>query len=391
MLGRVHAVAASRSARTAERSRLRRLGDILLGKTVTLLLAALAVGLGVATFMLLARGTPLGCGPDVGVGMVLANLSCCCCSARCSRAGSRGSGSSGGAARPARGCMCGSSLLFSVVAVAPTIVVAVFATAFFHFGIQAWFNEPVRAALNESLQASRGYLEEHQNNIRSVALEMANDLARAGRVLTVDPDAFAEILANQTALRGLTEAVIYEPVTGQVIASAGAARGARRRAAAGLGDRARPRPATSPWCRARTTPGCARSCSSNSTPPLMLMIGRPIDPQILDHMVRTEKAVAEYERLDQNRSWLQIAFAWIFALVALLVLSAAVLIGLVMANQIARPIGAADPRGRAGARRRSCGARARGADRGRDRRPVARLQPHDRPARRPADRADGRL
>jgi two-component system nitrogen regulation sensor histidine kinase NtrY len=56
-------------------------------------------------------------------------------------------------------------------------------------------------------------------------------------------------------------------------------------------------------------------------------------------MSRTEQAVSEYQRLDQSRSWLQIAFAWIFAVVALLVLLAAALIGLVMANQIARPIG----------------------------------------------------
>jgi two-component system nitrogen regulation sensor histidine kinase NtrY len=77
----------------------------------------------------------------------------------------------------------------------------------------------------------------------------------------------------------------------------------------------------------------------DSTPPLMLMIGRPVDPSILEHMSRTEQAVAEYQRLDQDRSWLQVAFAWIFATVALLVLLAAVAIGLVMANQIARPIG----------------------------------------------------
>ena len=77
----------------------------------------------------------------------------------------------------------------------------------------------------------------------------------------------------------------------------------------------------------------------DSTPPLMLMIGRPVDPSILDYMTRTEQAVSEYQRLDEDRSWLQIAFAWIFAIVALLVLLAAVLIGLVLANQIARPIG----------------------------------------------------
>jgi two-component system nitrogen regulation sensor histidine kinase NtrY len=56
-------------------------------------------------------------------------------------------------------------------------------------------------------------------------------------------------------------------------------------------------------------------------------------------MQRTEQAVSEYQRLDHNRSWLQIAFAWIFAIVALLVLLAAGLVGLIIANQIARPVG----------------------------------------------------
>ena len=78
-------------------------------------------------------------------------------------------------------------LLFSGVAVAPTILVACFAVAFFHFGIQAWFNDPVREALAESLQVSRGYLEEHRDNIRAVALEMANDLNRAGMLLAGAP------------------------------------------------------------------------------------------------------------------------------------------------------------------------------------------------------------
>jgi two-component system, NtrC family, nitrogen regulation sensor histidine kinase NtrY len=325
-------------AATEQRSPLRRAADILLGKYVTLFLAAAAVGLGIATFMLLARGSPLAAGPRVGVGIVLANLSVLLAlgavlAGRVTRVWVERRRGSAGSRLHVR-----LVLLFSVVAVAPTIIVAVFATAFFHFGIQAWFNEPVRAALTESLRASRGYLDEHQENIRSVALEMANDLARAGSMLSVDPDAFGEVLANQTALRGLTEAVIYEPVTGQVMASAGLF--------SGLGIEPAPSWATE---RARTgdvavVPAADHTrvravVQLDATPPLMLMVGRPIDPQILEHMVRTENAVAEYERLDQNRSWLQIAFAWIFALVSLLVLSAAVLTGLVLANQIARPIG----------------------------------------------------
>ena len=128
-----------------------------------------------------------------------------------------------------------------------------------------------------------------------------------------------------------------------------------------------------------------------STPPLMLMIGRPIDPTILGYMQRTEQAVSEYHRLDENRSWLQIAFAWIFAIVALLVLLAAGLIGLIMANQIARPVGmliSATERVRSG----DLGVRVRGSGhRRRTGRAVAGVQSHDRAARGSAHRVDGRL
>ncbi|MBS0562799.1 MAG: HAMP domain-containing protein, partial [Proteobacteria bacterium] len=319
------------------KSAFRRLGDLLLGRAVTLFLAAIALAIGVSTFIILARGNPGGVMPNVGVGLVLANLSAllllgAVLAGRLTRVWVERRRGSAGSRLHVR-----LVLLFGGIAVAPTILVAGFAVAFFHFGIQSWFNDPVREVLNESLQASRGYLEEHRNNIRVVALEMANDLTRAGYFLGRDPAAFAEVLATQTALRGLTEAIIYEPVTGQVMASAGLFANPSdvpERAVTELarhGDAVVVNGADGTSVRAVVP--------LNSTPALMLLIGRPVDPQILRHMERTEQAVAEYQRLDDNRTWLQIAFAWIFALVALLVLLAAVLIGLVIANQIARPIG----------------------------------------------------
>ncbi|MCW3473798.1 sensor histidine kinase NtrY-like [Limobrevibacterium gyesilva] len=316
-------------------TRLRRIVDLLLGKGITLLLAAVALALGVATFVILARQLPR---PNQVFALVLANLVVllllgAVLAGRLTRMWMERRRGSAGARLHVR-----LVLLFSVVAVTPAIVVAVFSTVFFNLGIQAWFNEPVRIALQESLNASRGYLEEHRNNIRADALGMSNDLARAGRLLSSDPNAFAAILAEQTALRGLTEAVIFEPVTGQIIASAGLM--------AGMGTD--PPPA---WATALARTGDVAVLGNDdssrvravvqldATPALMLQISRPVDQQILDHMKRTEDAVAEYERLDQNRSGLQVTFALIFALVALLVLAAAASIGLVMANQIARPVG----------------------------------------------------
>jgi two-component system, NtrC family, nitrogen regulation sensor histidine kinase NtrY len=317
---------------------LRRLGDVLLGKVVTVLLAALAIGLGLVTFGMLARGTPTGLPSEVGVGLVLANLTVllllgAALAGRFTRVLVERRRGSAGARLHVRLVM-----LFAGVAVVPTIVVAIFASMFFHFGIQSWFNDPVRSALTESLKASQGYLEEHRNTIRAAALEMANDLARATPFLEIDPNGFAELLVNHTMLRGLTETIVYDPTTGQVMASAGLF--------AGIGTESPPE-----WAAERARGGDVAVLASDdgtrvralvqlqTSPPLMLMVGRPVDPQILEHMARTELAVAEYQRLDTNRSLLQLAFAWIFALVALLVLSAAVLIGLMIATQIVRPIG----------------------------------------------------
>jgi two-component system nitrogen regulation sensor histidine kinase NtrY len=320
------------------RTLLGRVADILLGKVATLLLASLAFAVGLATFVILANGSPLGLKPGIGVGLVLANLSAvlllvAVLAGRLTRVWverRRGSAASRLHVRLV--------LLFGGVAVAPAILVACFAVAFFHFGIQGWFNDPVRDAVTESLQVSRGYLEEHRDNIRAVALEMANDLTRAGQFLTADPSVFAEVLATQTTLRGLTEAVIYDPLTRQVLAAAGLF--------AGMGLELPSQAVTSQAQGGDVVVLAAGDGTRvqavtrlDSTPPLLLMIGRPVDPAILEHMKRTEQAVAEYQRLDASRSWLQVAFAWIFAIVALLVLLAAVAIGLVLANQIARPIG----------------------------------------------------
>ena len=312
---------------------------LLLGKVTTLVLTGIALAVGLSTFLILARGaSPFGVEPGTGVALVLANLCVllllgAILAGRLTRVWAERRRGSAGSRLHVRLVM-----LFSGVAVAPTILVACFAVAFFHFGIQAWFNDPVREALAESLQVSRGYLEEHRDNIRAVALEMANDLNRAGMLLAGAPSAFGDVLATQTALRGLTEAVIYDPLPIRswhrpgLFAGMGVAPPAQADTDQALkgdvvvlnaGDGTRVRAVV----------------RLDSTPPLMLMIGRPVDPQILGYMQRTEAAFAEYQRLDENRSWLQIAFAWIFAIVALLVLLAAALIGLVIANQIARPIG----------------------------------------------------
>lgn len=237
--------------------------------------------------------------------------------------------------------------LFSLVAVAPTLVVGIFATLFFDYGVQIWFSDRVNTALSEALEASRGYLTEHNANIRTEAFSLANYLVGAQNELAVngtdllhDPDVMGQMLDSQATIRGLTEAVVYDPITNRVIA------------AGGLLSRSgyqQPLPPPSATMMARTNDVAIYDSPDektvravvalSETPEMMLVITRPVDPQILGHMRKTEAVVSDYRRLNGNREKIQVTFVMIFALVALLVLAAAALMGLALANQIARPLG----------------------------------------------------
>ncbi|MDI3306971.1 MAG: PAS domain-containing sensor histidine kinase [Acetobacteraceae bacterium] len=325
---------------TEERRNLpRRIADLLLGRGMTLALAAGALLLGIATFSVLSDGSPFGpTRPGTVVGIVLVNLSVlvllgASLAGRLVRVWAERRRGSAGSRLHVR-----LVLLFGVVAVVPAILVAGFAALFFNLGIQAWFSDRVRTALEASLAASRAYLEEHRGNIRADALAMANDLNRASVLLPDNGLAFARVLATHTALRGLTEAIVFEPTLGRVVAHAGLSTGfvldpppAWAIELARAGDVA-VLPGES---EGRVRAVVALDPASG----LMLLIGRPVDPKVIEHMERTEAAVTAYEQLDRNRSGLQITFVMIFAIAALLVLLAAVLIGLVLANQLARPIG----------------------------------------------------
>ena len=317
-----------------------RLGDIVTGRVFTICLAILALLMGLATFAALSGGTPMGpTGAGQLAGVILANIAfllllVASLAARLTRMWLERRRGAAGSRLHVR-----LVLLFGVVAAVPALLVAGFAALFFNLGIQAWFSDRVRDTLEASLVASRGYLDEHRNTIRADILSMANDLNRAAQVLLPDNGvAFARLLATHTALRGLTSSIIFEPVLGQVVANAGL----------GISNLVDLPPA---WALeavrsgevvvvpSEAEEGRVRAMVQLNIPPgLVLLITRPLDPSVLGHMRRTEISFNEYNQLDRNRESLQITFFLIFAIATLLVLLAAVLIGLLMANRIARPI-----------------------------------------------------
>jgi two-component system nitrogen regulation sensor histidine kinase NtrY len=110
--------------------------------------------------------------------------------------------------------------LVSLIAVLPTIIVAVFSYLFFTFGLETWFSDKVSTAISQSLAVADAYLHEHQQAIRADALAMASDLDRDAWKLELDPRQLDQVVTAQTALRGLSEAMIFDR-SGQIIARSG--------------------------------------------------------------------------------------------------------------------------------------------------------------------------
>lgn len=227
--------------------------------------------------------------------------------------------------------------VFSLLAVTPAILVAVFSTFFFYFGIQSWFSERVRTAVNESQAVARAYLHEHQQNIRAEVLAMANDINQEAPMLLGNAERFDRVISAQAALRGLTEAVVFDGATRQIVA--------RSAFSFSLAFEPVPDPALDQARRGEVA--LLLSDTDDRVRALVrldrfvdsyLYVGRFIEPRVLAHMENAQQATQEYAALEGQRSNLQITVTAIFGLVCLLLLLAAVWSGLNFATILARPI-----------------------------------------------------
>ena len=69
-----------------------------------------------------------------------------------------------------------------------------------------------------------------------------------------------------------------------------------------------------------------------------LYVARPLDPRVIEQLQETQESVAEFANLEQRRVGVQVAFALMYTVIALIVLLSAVWIGLNFANRLVAPI-----------------------------------------------------
>jgi two-component system, NtrC family, nitrogen regulation sensor histidine kinase NtrY len=226
--------------------------------------------------------------------------------------------------------------LFSVIAVLPAVVVAIVANVTLDRGLDRLFSGPTRAAIENSLNIARAYVNEHAYLINGDILAMANDLSNARPLFDQDRQSFFELLTNNATLRNLPGAMLIDKDRNVLVS---AQTGIQQQFATPpqefLNDVGENKPEIAVFPEENYVAAVIRLRGFTDT---FLYVARLLEPRVVGQLKQTQASVAEYAQIEARRLGIQVAFALMFAVIALTILMASVLIGLNFANWLVAPI-----------------------------------------------------
>nr|WP_242652187.1 PAS domain-containing sensor histidine kinase [Limimaricola pyoseonensis] len=230
--------------------------------------------------------------------------------------------------------------VFALLALIPTVLVAVFSVLTINVGLEGWFSERVRGVLATSLTAAQAYEEEHRQGLARDGLSLAAflDAERQTSFFMSDGE-IRQLLGRQQGQieRGLTEAFVIDGA-GEI-----RARGARSYEF----DYERPEPQN---FRRAASEGIAiiEDWTNNEFRALIpleaftdryLYVTREVDGGILALLDDTQQTVELYQQLEAERGRLLFEFGLLYLGFALILILAAIWLGLWFAERLSKPVG----------------------------------------------------
>ena len=225
---------------------------------------------------------------------------------------------------------------FSLIAVGPPILMAISSSMFFEFGLQSWFSERVQSTLNNSLQVAEGYILEHRNVIQLDLQAMASDMNRQAPLIQSNNSLLKLMIDDQVAKRALSEAIIFDSNGVLMVQAALSFSLSPERIPNSVMQQVR---AGELAVIANTDDDRVRAIIKlENFFDAYLYVSRRVDPDVLSHVAATRQSIAEYQNLEGERSNIKLQFNMIFIVVTLLILMAAIWVGLWFANYLVAPI-----------------------------------------------------
>ncbi len=230
--------------------------------------------------------------------------------------------------------------VFGLVALGPTILVAVFAVLTVNIGLEGWFSQRVRDVVGSSLAAATAYEADQAAALRQDAESFAQVLDRARKATPLLADAQVRDVINQVLpqiQRGLSEVYLID----------GAGEIRARGPQSYLFGFEKPTPDN----LALSTKGEAvilQDWPQNELRALVhlpafadryLYLTRVVDGNILQLLDEAQENVRLYQQLEDERGRVLFNFALVYLGFAVILILAAVWMGMWFAERLSRPIG----------------------------------------------------
>jgi len=229
---------------------------------------------------------------------------------------------------------------FAILALIPTVSVAIFAALTVNVGLEGWFSDRVRQVVGSSLNAAEAYEEEHRRDLRQDALGLAGilDASRKVTFFMTEADLRRVLTQGQAQIqRGLREAYVIDG-TGEI-----RARGDRSY----LFDFEKPSPSQ---IHDATTFGILviEDWENNEFRALVqlnafvdryLYVSRNVDGELLSLLDDTQETARFYQQLESERGRVLFEFGLIYLGFAVILILAAIWLGLWFAERLSRPVG----------------------------------------------------
>ena len=230
--------------------------------------------------------------------------------------------------------------VFAGIALVPTVLVALFAGLTVNIGLEGWFSDRVRSVVGTSLSAAEAYQAEHREDLIQDAGALAAFLNLRRQAATFMSDGeLRELLTQgqQGIQRGLKEAYVIDG-TGEI-----KARGERSY----LFDYEQPAPEEIVEAQKGRTILIEDWPNSElrglvqleSYVDRYLYVSRRVDGSILSLLDDTRETVSLYQQLEATRGRVIFEFGLVYFGFALILILAAVWMGLWFAERLSRPIG----------------------------------------------------
>jgi two-component system nitrogen regulation sensor histidine kinase NtrY len=234
-------------------------------------------------------------------------------------------------------------LLFSIIAVVPAIVVAVFASFTLSRGLDAWFSQRTRAIVDSATYVAQAYVNDHAEAVRNDVVQISNDLSQQKDLFENDKQTFFRRLARHAALRGLPGAFIFDPTQ-----QANGQQEFQARFVAQDDIKFFP-PSADAIAKADKgelvvmPPGVGGNVvrgliKLQNFPNSYLMVYRVINKSVISLLEKTREAKNEYDTLMSQRLGVQVTFAMVYALVGMVFLLAAIWVGLWFSDKLVAPV-----------------------------------------------------